>query len=171
MTLPERAPRRFRVAPLRFVFLAAALPVLAQEAGVLDLRYKVEVNQDLFPQKKPQDALKSVVKAVSEKRFGYLLAQLCLPATVDPRVLRIAETYKKGSLEDRKLVAFEEVIQITSDFYLKDPVVLRELRLFAAEAEWEEKDNKAVAKHKDLPGRKLIFQKLENRWFLENRSK
>lgn len=172
MRLENNRRRLAHTGSLALAFAACVLPLAGQEGTTaLDVRYRIDVNQDLFPQKKPHEALKSVVKAAAEKRFGYLLAQLSLPATVDARVLRIAETYKMGSLEEKKLVAFEDVIRVTAEHFLNDPVILKELRLFAAEGEWEEKGDRASASHKDLPGRKVMFQKLENRWFLENRSK
>lgn len=152
--------------------LALCLPLRAKDTvGKFDVRYRIEVNLDRFPQKKPQEALLSVVKTVAEKRFEYLLAQLSLPETVDARVLRIAETFTMGSLEDRKFIAFETVARETEKYFLKDPDLLKEMRLFAAGAMWEEKDGLAIATTKDLPGRKMIFRKLEGRWFLENRSR
>lgn len=152
--------------------LAASLPVMAQgTARVHDIRYQVEMDQERFPQKKPADALKSVVKTMGEKRYAYLLAQLSLPAQVDARVLRLTERYSKGTLDDKKLLAFEDLIALTADYMLKDPVLLKELRLFAADPVFEEKDGKAIATHKDLPGRKVIFHQIEGRWFLDNQQK
>jgi len=150
---------------------ALGLTTLAQEVGKYDVRYKIEMNLERFPQKKPQEALVTVVKLVGEKRFEYLLAQMSLPQTVDARVLKIAEGYMKGSLDEKKFVAFDEVVKETEKYFINDPDILKDMRLFAAGAMWEEKDDQAIATTKDLPGRKMIFRKIEGRWFLENRSK
>lgn len=164
--------RRTLSAVLIFLLLTLAAPLSSQEVGKHEVRYRIEFNLDLFPQKKPQEAVQSVVKAIGERKFGYLLAQLALPAEVDARVLRLAETFSKGSLEDKKLVAFEKVQAATADYFASDPDILKELRLFAgADTTWKEEADTASATHKDLPGRKIILRKLENRWFLENRSR
>lgn len=168
----KRMSIRVRLLPLLFGFLALTLPSLAQDVvGKLETRYRVDFNLERFPQKKPQEAMLSVVKAVGEKRYVYLLAQLTNPVQVDERVLRIAEKFTKGSLEDKKFIAFEDVVRVTADHFLKDPVLLQELRKFASGAEWDEKGELAIGTHKDLPGRKVTFYKIENRWFLDNRQK
>lgn len=166
--IPSTSISFARVSALVLALTAFSLPMLAQEVGKHDIRYRIEYNLDRFPQKTPQEALASVVRAISEKKFEYLLAQLSLPSQVDPSVLRIASTFPKGTLEDKKLIAFQEVVKETEEHFLKDPLLLKELRQFLSGAVWDEKGH---ATHKDLPGRKVTFHKLENRWFLDRRQK
>lgn len=181
---PRTERPRPRLLAACLVFFAVAIPLLAQEpVRLLEVRYRVEFNLERFPQKSSEEALKSVIKAIAEKKYDYLLAQLALPSQVDARVLKRAETFPKGSLEDRKFLAFEDLIRTSADYFLKDPVLFQELSQFADKGDWkdeeEKKDEKGevlvpprrIVTHKKLPGRSAIFHKLEDRWFLENRQR
>src|SRR6516162_7907779 len=78
--LPETATRNpamnirpFECALVLSALLAVVVP--AQEPQDPP-RYGFDYNPILYPQKKPEDAIKSIVKAIDAKRVDYLLAQL-----------------------------------------------------------------------------------------------
>lgn len=167
------------------VLLGAPLVAHGQdkEIRLLDIRYGTEFNLERYPQKTSEEALRSVVKSIGEGRLDYMLAQLALPAQVDARVKKIAATYSRGSLEDRKVLAFEDLTKITASHFLKDPAALTQLRLLAAKGKWrdeeEKKDDKGeivsparrIVYMEDMPAVMAVFHRLENRWFLDNRQR
>src|SRR5215471_10985827 len=77
-------------------------------------RYGIDLDTKSYPQNTPKDALGSVIKAVAEKQFEYLLAQLADPAFVDQRVVAAAD--KMGPNvggNEKNTLAFREIVQIT----------------------------------------------------------
>lgn len=175
-----------------------AVHLLAQEPLAYLIRYNIEQNPINYSQKTPQDAMKSIAKAIDGGRFDYLLAQLSDPLYVDPRVveyrgllfpreelqseaeaiarepdakarkIKILEKEKKDKA--RMIVAFNRMVVETRKHLDEDPVLLKELRLFAKDAEWEIDEDKATATMKKLTPRKVYFRKRENRWFMEERN-
>src|SRR5438874_1381611 len=49
-------------------------------------RYGIDLDAKKYPQSNPKEALGSVLKAVGEKEFAYMLAHLADPDFVDSRV-------------------------------------------------------------------------------------
>lgn len=143
----------------------------AQEVEKLTNRYGYAIDARNFPQGTPQEAMKSIVKAVGEDRFDYLLAQLADPRYVDARVAEYRKAFTEGSTKGRSLLAFRRLVKETSNFYREEPALVREMRQFAREAEWEIGDEIAVGSLKQLAGRNVIFRKYEERWFLDNKQK
>lgn len=136
--------------------LAAA--TLAQVPNKLDRRYNLDVDQDNFPQKTPKQALESLIKAIELKKVHYVVAQMADPAWVDQRVKEV----HGGD--------FASLVKEVSTHLIDDPDTLPALRRFLKEGEWQEEGNKVSAKLKN--SREQVFmQKLEERWFLENRKK
>ena len=84
--------------------LAVHLPVgLAQDKEPSPTnRYGIALNLRAYPQATPKETLASVLQAIEQKRFDYLMAQLAEPSFVDERVkqagvinaARIAELYR-----------------------------------------------------------------------------
>jgi hypothetical protein len=150
-------------------FLLATSGKAQDPDSKLLIRYNFQVNLSKFPQKTPQDAMKSLVKALGDEQFGYLVAQLVDPGYVDPKIALYRNAYPQGSEQGKTLLAFKRLLKETSDHFREDPVLLKELRLFAKEAEWDMGEDRATGTVKQLAGRHVFFRKYEDRWFLENR--
>ncbi|MCS7045334.1 MAG: hypothetical protein NZO58_03155 [Gemmataceae bacterium] len=157
----------------RFVgcLIAALVPLAcaAQDGGTrLSKRHGFEYAPELYPQATPQEALASVVKAIDRKNIDYLLAHLADPEFVDERVVNYAMLVK-GDERARLVLAFERLVRETTQHFREDPLLVKELRQFLKEADWEVQDQTAVGVLKTPSPRRVFFRKLENRWFLENR--
>jgi hypothetical protein len=172
--LPTR-PKHGRLAPCPTIlfsstvlFFFASLGV-AEGQGKLSKRYGFDVNLDLYPQKTPQETLLSISKAVANQRVDYMLAHLADPRFVDEAVVKYINTMRQGSEPAKAFAAFDQLVRETSHYFLEDPTILKELRAFAKDGDWEINDSQAVGSLKTIQGRKVFLRKLEDRWFLENR--
>ncbi len=158
---------------MRLLALAFALSVVAlgfaQTQTTLSKRYGFDANQEFYPQKTPQEALQSIVKAVQASRIDYLLAQLADPRFVDESVTAYKNSFTQGDENSRLFLAFDRLVAETKAYFLADPSLLGELRRFAKEAEWNVSDAQATGSVKSIEGRKVFMKRYENRWFLENR--
>lgn len=155
---------------LAFVLLWVTVAVSAQNGDKLAKRYGFDSNPAFYPQDTPKKALQSVVKAIESKRINYLLAQLADPQFVDEAVAEFKIQVPKGSDEAKTFLAFDRLVEETSAYFLDDPTILRELRVFAKEAQDEGKDESPfIGTAPSIQGRKVYLKKLEGRWFLENR--
>ena len=143
--------------------------IAAQEPEALGKRYGFEVNLNYYPQKTPQETLLSVVKAFENKRVDYLLAQLADPPFVDETVAAYKTTMRQGNDKANVFLAFDRLVSETTQYLLGDPSLLRDLRRFGQEADWETNDKQAVGTLKTIQGRKVFLRKLADRWFLENK--
>jgi hypothetical protein len=158
----------------RLLGLAVFLPVLfALTAAAQDEkdapRYGFDYNHALYPQKKPDEAIRSIVKAIDGKRIDYLLAQLADPKYVDSQVAQYKALYTKGKDDARTFLAFDRLVNETVEYYLSDPILLKELRMFARDGKWDVEEDVATGTVKDVPARKVFLKKIGERWFLENR--
>lgn len=139
----------------------------------LKTRYGMDFQRLFYLQGSPAEAMKSVVKAIDSQRLDYLLAHLSDPVFVDRRVeeykkdLPVAATLKE---ETRQAVAFDRFVADLKKQFDEDPQLVKEMRLFAKQGEWDIKEDAAVGTLKGTP-RKAFLKKLENRWFLENRQR
>ncbi len=154
---------------LLIIFLCFGAIANAQEPAKLANRFGLDVNPDLYPQKTPQDALQSIIKAYENKRMDYLLAHLADPRFVDETVADYKNSLRQGTEKSRQFLAFDRLVNETTQYFLDDPTALKELRRFAKDAEWETSESQAVGTLKSIQGRKVFLRKYENRWFLENR--
>src|SRR5262245_58860448 len=66
--------------------VALCLPVTLAQAPSPSNRYGIELNLRSYPQATPKETLASILKAIEQKRFDYLLAHLADPTFVDDRV-------------------------------------------------------------------------------------
>lgn len=150
----------------------ACIASAQDEAGPPDplaVRYEVQANALTYPQKSPEEAIKSIVRALEKKRMEYLVAHLADPKLVDARIAEYRQAVATASDEARTLLAFERLQRETQEHLSADPQLLRELRLFAREAEWQVTDNEAVGVCKDVPEHKVFMRRIGARWFLQNR--
>jgi len=120
-----------------------------------DRRFGVVFDPEHFPQKTPKECLGSVIKAIDERKIDYLLAQLADPEFVNQHV--------------KAAGGFAEFVKQTSDRLASDPAKVRELKRFLDEGTWEEADDAATARLKDVKGRAVFLKKIENRWYFEDR--
>jgi hypothetical protein len=135
---------------------SAGLPAQEAKEAPPAKRYGVEPDLNTYPQKTPQIALASILKAIERQRFDYLLAQLAEPRFVDERVKRF-----NGN--------FDEVVKETATKLTGNPEAVKEMYRFLREGNWEVGDTTASAQLKEVKDRRLFLRKLNGRWYLENR--
>jgi hypothetical protein len=132
-------------------------------------RFGFELDEVVYPQQSPAAAMKSVVTAFDRKRVDYLLAQIADPAYVDFWVDRYKVDFPKGKEEGKRLLAFDRLVRETNDYFQNDPLLVKELRIFAKEAKWADEGDVSVGTTEKIPARKVFFRKIGDRWFLENK--
>jgi len=151
------------------IALAWPLALAAQDAPAkLAKRYGYTYEPNLYPQKTPQEALQSVIRALDRGKIDYLLAHLADPKFVDDNITLYASSFK-GSEDARVALAFERLIRETGLHFQEDPLLVKELRQFLKDADWEMQEDSAVGTLKNASPRRVFFRKLEERWFLENK--
>ncbi len=157
---------------MRTIFYIGVLAVAAGQEGADPnaKRYGFDVNEGRYTQKTPEDALKSVIAAIESKKTDYLVAHLADPAFVDARIKEYVKT-QTGSDEARTFRAFSRLVQETRDHFLEDPLLVKELKLFAKEGKWKTDEKSASAGLKNVPDRQVYMRKIHNRWYLENKQK
>jgi hypothetical protein len=133
-------------------------------------RFGIDEDSGQYSQKSPPEALASVIKAIQFNRIDYLLAHLADPEFVDKRMAEYTAILVGGEAA-RTTLGFNRFLKETTDYYKEDPLLLKELRDFFKENSWEIEESKAVAKHKDIPTRKIFMKRIGDRWFLENKQK
>jgi len=143
---------------LSAVLSASLLAQAPQEKGSAK-RYGIELRLKKFPQSTPKETLASVVLAIQERNFAYLLAELADPNFVDKRV------------KDNHGGSFDEFVKEASMKIADNPSGVKELEQFLQAGEWEETGNSATAKLKDFKDRQVFFRKIGDRWFMENKQK
>jgi hypothetical protein len=121
-------------------------------------RYQTEAKLEDYPQDAAKKTLESVIKAIGASKIDYVLAHLADPKFVDARV---------SVLNDD----FDALVKETTNYLANDPTILKELKRFAKEGEWEEGDGSASVYLKENKDRRAFMKKIGNRWFLENRQK
>jgi hypothetical protein len=136
------------------------LPVVAQEkTEPSDKRYGLFVDLRRYPQATPKETLASVVQAIVQRRFDYLLAHLGDPAEIDEEV--------RGYGGD-----FDKLVAATRAKFTENPDAVKDLQRFLKEAEWEGAEGgTATARLKDVKDRQMVFRKAGARWYLQNRKK
>ena len=156
------------MAILAFAFLCAASP--GQDGKKKSQkRYGFEVDEITYPQKTPAEAMKSIGLALERKRVDYLLAQMADPAHVDFWVDQYKMEFTQGKEEGRRLLAFDRLVRETVLYFDNDPLIVKELRVFARDAKWTEEGETAVGVVESIPARKVFLKKVGERWFLENK--
>jgi hypothetical protein len=140
--------------------------------GPTTTRFGIDLDLDTFPQKTPQVALTSVLRALAEKRFDYLIAQLADPAFVQSKMKLYKSTMPKALAEESKdVLAFQRLVKATAEHFRDDPTKIRELARYVKDGEWKVEDTRASASYKLLPARKVFLKKIGERWYLEDSDK
>ena len=131
-------------------------------------RFGFEVDQETFPQKSPAEAMKSIGLALDRKKVDYVLAHMTDPSYVDYWVGRYKVDFPKASESGKELLAFERLVAETNLYFQNDPLIFKDLRIFAKDAKWEEKDDVAIGTVETIAARKVFLRKVGERWFLKN---
>jgi len=137
--------------------LALSLTLIPGAPGRSDdktSRYGVALDTKTYPQSTAKEALASAIKAIEAKKFSYLVAHLADPYFVDDRVKRIYGGKFDEQVDDTKARL--------------DPVIVKQLKRFAKEGEWEVEKTTATVTHKDLKDRVVHLTKKGDRWYLEH---
>jgi hypothetical protein len=154
---------------LAFVFLCTASPAQDEVKKKALRRFGFDVDETTFPQKSPAEAMKSIGIALDRKKVDYLLAQMADPVYVDYWVDRYKVDFTQGKEEGKRLLAFDRLVGETKLYFENDPLIVKDLRVFAKEAKWDEKEDSAVGSVDSIPARKVYLRKIGERWFLENK--
>ena len=133
------------------------------------VRFGFDVDELTFPQKSPDEAMKSIAKALDRKKTDYLLAHIADPLYVDYWINQYKKDFTKGTEKGKELLAFDRLVAETNLYFQNDPLIIRDLRVFSREAKWEEKDDLAIGAVESIPARKVYLRKMGDRWFLENK--
>jgi hypothetical protein len=120
-------------------------------------RYGVAADPKTYPQATPQETLASALKAVDDKRFDYLVAQLSDPAFVDDRV--------------RRLHGGNFAAQVTDTQTRLDPSTVKLLGRFLKDGKWTVEGRQAVVRLDDVRDRAVLLKQIDGRWYLEHRNK
>jgi len=132
-------------------------------------RFGFEVDETTYPQKSPAEAMKSIAILLDRGRVDYLLAHLSDPSYVDHWVERYKANFPQGKADARHLLAFDRLVRETTKYFDNDPLIVKDLRMFAKEAKWSEEGNVATGSVDTIPARKVFLRKIGERWFLENK--
>ena len=133
-------------------------------------RFGFLLDEELYAQRMPAEAMRAVVTAIDRRRVDYMLAHLTDPVYVDSWVNQYKKDFALGTDDGRRLLAFERLARETNLYYQNDPLIVKDLRVFAREAKWTEEGDTAVGVvEKTIPARKVFMKKIGERWFLENR--
>ena len=162
--------RMTRVAgPVLAIWLLGFFSYAQDEKKKAPLRYGFAVDETTFPQKTPAEAMTSIAKAIDRQKIDYLLAHMADPLYVDYWVDQYKKDFVQGKDEGKRLLAFERLTRETGTYFQNDPLLVKDLRIFAKDAKWEEKDDLAIGTVETIPARKVFLRKFGERWFLENK--
>src|SRR5262245_34035006 len=116
-----------------FAILAITCGVVAQEPDRHAKRYSYEMDLKRYPQRSPQEAMKSIVAALTTQKFDYLVAQLADPGYVDGKIADYMTLIPKGKPDTKAYLAFERLVKEIRNHFLEDPELVQELKRFAKE--------------------------------------
>ncbi len=154
---------------LAFVILCSASSAQDEGKKKSPRRFGFDYDDITFPQQTPKEAMTSIAKALERKKVDYLLAQLADPAHVDYWVDQYKDDFTLGKEEAKRLLAFDRLARETTVYFQNDPLIVKDLRAFAKQAEWKEEDGFAIGTVETIPARKVFLKKIGDRWFLENK--
>ena len=132
-------------------------------------RYGFDYNPTIYPQNTPKDTLASILKAIDNQRVDYMLAQLAEPKFVDQQVNAYRSQFPSAKDDAQTFLAFDKLVAETTRYYQSDPILVKQLRKFARDAEWETGDDVASGAVKDVAARKVNMKKIGERWYIENK--
>lgn len=122
-----------------------------QHQPALDQRYGIEVDPARYPQRDPQEAIRSVIRATEAGDIEYLLAHLLSPAQVDQKL-----GGDMAALRDLAAKATRE----------KSQRLIKALRTQLDEGIWTIHRSQAWAHASGVP--ELSLERIGHRWFMQN---
>jgi hypothetical protein len=131
-------------------------------------RFGFDVDETTYPQKTPAETMKSIGIAIDRKRLDYMLAQMADPRHVDYWVEQYKADFPQGKEAGKRLLAFDRLVRETDLYFQNDPLIVKDLRIFAKEAKWTEDGELATGAVDTIPARKIFLRKIGDRWFLKN---
>ncbi len=162
--------QRIRIVSVLVLVVCAFLPTNAQDKEKkAPPRFGFDLDEFTFPQKSPEETIKSIAKALDRKKLDYLLAHIADPLYVDYWVNQYKKDFTKGTDRAKELLAFDQLVAETSLYFQNDPLLIRDLRVFSRDGKWEERDDLAIGTVESIPARKVFLRKMGDRWFLENK--
>jgi len=138
---------------LQLVVLVGLLSITSIQAAEPAKRFGIEADLKTYPQTTAKETLASVLKAIENKRYDYLVAQLADPEFIDQRVKRIFGGKFEDQVEDTRL-------RLDSSF-------VKMLQRFAKDGEWVG-DGPTTVMLKDVKDRSVTFIKVGDRWFMQH---
>ncbi len=175
----------------RFLLVIAGFVVAAAAPAQEGTRFGVLVNEDLYKQKTPKDALGSVILAIERDRLDYLTAYLMPKDFVDGRLQKSAAYFEKIAAEQLNGTAqvaglsgaelqvrvrekaealnFRRLTETVKAKLADEPDNLKTLKRFLREGEVTEAGDTATLTLKDVKGRSVFLRKVDGRWVFENR--
>jgi hypothetical protein len=179
--------RQFVAASIALILAAGASAQLKEVPPRFDILH----NPDLYPQRTPQEALDSVLKAAAGNRYDYIVAHLLDPAYVESRLQTNQAYYERVAAEQIAASASGAALrgpelqnrvtdqatrmnvrQLSDSIRKKladEPDNLKHMRRFLRDAEFKDAGETATAALKDVKDRTVYFKKVGDRWFIENR--
>lgn len=155
-------------AVLVLIILSTASPAQDEKKKKEQRRFGFDVDEVTFPQSSPAVAMKSIGIALERKRVDYMLAHMTDPGYVDYWVDRYKIDFTEGKEEGKRLLAFDRLVRETNQYFVNDPLIVKDLRAFAKDAKWDEKEDVAVGTVESIAARKVFLKKIGERWFLKN---
>lgn len=153
---------------LGLIILSNAAPAQDEKKKKEPRRFGFDVDEVTFPQGSPAAAMKSIGVALDRKKVDYMLAHMTDPNYVDYWVDQYKKAFPEGKEEGKRLLAFDRLVRETNQYFLNDPLIVKDLRAFAKDAKWDEKDDIAVGTVESIQSRKVFLKKIGERWFLKN---
>jgi hypothetical protein len=142
------------VAAMLTLFALSSLTKAEPENGQSSSRHGMELDLKTYPQGTPRETLASVLKAIANKRFDYVVAQLADPAFFDERIKRLfAGKFDEQVMETRTKL---------------DGPTVKLLERFLNEGDWEATKSPVQVILKDVKDRGLTFVKIGDRWYWKN---
>jgi len=115
-------------------------------------RYGVAEDSMKYPQKTPQQALASVLKAIEAKDYRYLLAHLTEPSFVEDRVKRVYGGQFDEQVEDTRARL--------------DALVIKQFTRIATQGKMEVGKIAAIVRSDDYPDRIIRLVPRDGKWYL-----
>jgi hypothetical protein len=142
------------VAAMLVMFALSNLTAAEPEKRESTKRYGIELDLKSYPQGTPRETLASVLKAVADKRFDYIVAQLADPAYFDERIKRLFA----GKFDE----------QVGETRTKLDAPTVKLLERFLSEGDWEATKSPVLVLLKDVKDKSLMFVKIGDRWYWKN---
>jgi hypothetical protein len=142
------------VAAMLALFALPNLTAAEPEKGQSTTRYGIELDLKSYPQGTPRETLASVLKAIANKRFDYVVAQLADPAYFDERIKRLFA----GKFDE----------QVAETRTKLDAPTVKLLERFLSDGDWEATKSPVLVLLKDVKDKSLMFVKIGDHWYWKN---